>query len=124
MGEDLIRDLSAAEFVRRVIDRSGRDGSRGLVVEGIRHDHIAEAVRTFVRPVAYALVNVDAPRELRELRLRERGRAESSALVRAEKHSTERQVATLVREQADFVIRATNEIEAVPSEILRALSEP
>ncbi len=92
------------------------------MVEGIRHDHIAETLRSFVQPAEGALVYLDAPRELREVRLRECGRMEGPSLDQAEKHSTEQQVATRIREQADFVVRAGSDLEAVVSEILHVLT--
>ena len=123
VGASLIQDLSANEFVSRVIERSGWDRTDGgIVVEGIRHEHIADALRSFVRPVPYALVYLDAPRDLRELRLKARGGYESTDLSVAERHSTERQVATLIREQADITIPATGDVKAAVSEIVNLLS--
>ena len=123
VGESLIRDLSANEFVGRVVKRSGWDGiSGGIVIEGIRHERIAEALRSFVHPIPYALIYLDAPREYRELRLKARGRIETADLNVAERHSTEREVATLIRAQADITIRATGDVEAAVSEIVNLLS--
>lgn len=123
VGETLIRDLSANEFIGHVIKRSGWDGTNGgIVIEGIRHDHIAETLRSFLHPVPYALVYLDAPREHRELRLKARGRTEAADLNVAERHSTEREVATLIRAQADLTIRATGDVDAAVSEIVNLLS--
>ncbi|MCP5056916.1 MAG: AAA family ATPase [bacterium] len=119
VGEDLIQTLSADEFIHRVVSASGWDGASGLIIEGIRHQHIAEALPQFFRPSAYALVFVSAPRELRELRLKQRDGSSTSEIVRAERHSTELEIATRVRGLADTVFPATADVPAAVSGILR-----
>ena len=121
VGAELIESLSAEEFIARVVSKSGWDRASGLVIEGIRHPHIAEALPRFFRPRPYALVYLSAPRELRELRLRERDGASELDIGRAERHSTEREIATHVEGLADVVVRATSDASAAASEIAKAL---
>ena len=121
VGEELINTLAAEEFVARVVADSGWVRTSGLVIEGIRHPHIAECVSTYVRPAAYSLIFLDAPRELRELRVRERDSISPTELSGIEKHSTERDVATRIRELADHVVPATADVQAAVSEVLKVL---
>ena len=76
-----------------------------------------------LRPLPYALVFLDTPRQLRELRVWDRDKVTAEQLARVEAHRTERDVATLVRELADRIVEATSDVEAaVPPGAMRARS--
>ena len=70
----------AAMFCRAVLDDAGWNAGEPVVVEGIRHVRILEALKSLVAPQPVFLVYLEAPEELRRARLQERGVQEAHYL--------------------------------------------
>lgn len=98
LGEQLIDELGAPEFVRRVL--TDQTTTELIVVDGVRHLAVDEALRRIA--AEYLLVFVEVDGETRRRRVRER-EGRDVDLAELDRHSTEREVA-LLRERADVVV--------------------
>lgn len=107
LGEQLIDELGAPEFVRRVLTE--RPPADLLVVDGVRHLAVDEALRKLAEQ--YVLVFVAVDDETRRRRLVEREGQEVD-LAALDQHSTEREVSSL-RERAAAVVDGTDSATAV-----------
>lgn len=107
------RDLE--DFCYRVVDQAGSSG-QSLIVDGIRHLEVMDAVRRIVWPAAALLIFVDVARDERERRTLERG-ISGMSFEEAEAHSTEAQVRGRVRDAADLVVDGLRPVEVLVAEI-------
>jgi cytidylate kinase len=103
IGEEL-EASDPARFCRTVLDDAEWHPAESVVVEGIRHVSILDALKSLVAPQKVFLVYLEAPDELRRARLQERGAQEAHYLARAETHSTERDVIAELPQLADLVL--------------------
>jgi cytidylate kinase len=94
----------AAMFCRAVLDDASWNAGESVVVEGIRHVRVWDTLKSLVAPQAVFLVYLEAPEELRRMRLQERCAQEAQYLERAELHSTERDVIAELRQLANLVL--------------------
>jgi dephospho-CoA kinase len=107
LGEQLIDELGAPEFVRRVL--SERPPTDLLVVDGVRHLAVDEALRKIA--AQYVLVFATVDDDTRRRRLVER-KGHDVDLTALDQHSTEREV-PLLRERAATVVDGTDSGAAV-----------
>lgn len=108
IGEKLKAELGAVEFSRRVLCRAPTTAS--VIVDGIRHVDIVDALAEAAPPRRFAFVFLHADLTTRQTRASERSR-DGAQLRELDQHSTERQVhdGTLV-ERADLVLDARSHI--------------
>ena len=118
IGEEL-EATDPAMFCRAVLDDAGWSPGESAVVEGIRHVRIWETLTDIVAPQPIFLVYLDAPEELRRVRLQERGAQEANRLERVEAHSTERDVIAELPQLANLVL--STEGRSVP-ELVRDIA--
>lgn len=117
IGESLVReDLEA--FCKAVIAQSGWNGNGPLVIEGIRHLKVANALRHMISPVRFLLVFINADEQVREVRLQQRAYNKGESLRQADSHSTEKDVHTLIPKMADVIVDGTRPVDALVKEIL------
>ena len=72
IGEEL-EASDPTRFCRTVLDDAEWHPAESVVVEGIRHVRILDALKSLVAPQTVFLVYLEAPEELRRARLQERG---------------------------------------------------
>jgi cytidylate kinase len=94
----------APTFCRAILDDIGWSAGEPAVVEGIRHVRIWETLKGLVAPQPVFLVYLQAPEELRRVRLQERGAGEANDFERAETHSTERDVIAEIPRLANLLV--------------------
>lgn len=101
LGAQLLASLGPEHLVAETIAAAAWDGSRTLIIEGIRHVSVLDILlRIFPR---LRLVFIDAPNALRSQRLHERDGLDENAIAKLHSHSTESGVEAL-RARADLVI--------------------
>lgn len=119
LGESLKADLGPEEFVRRVLAETTPDAP--LVVDGVRHTDIADALAVAVAPRTFFLVFLDADEATRQERAAIR--AERDRLRELDQHSTETQVHDgSLRERAHLVLDARRDVTGLVVETIEHLS--
>ncbi|WP_438023418.1 AAA family ATPase [Sorangium sp. So ce233] len=104
LGERLKEELGADEFARRVLGRARLQAR--VVVDGIRHVDIVDALKEAAAPRPFALVFLDADDETCQQRASTRPEG-AARLQELAAHSTEQQVHDgSLRERADLVLDA------------------
>ena len=100
-GAQLLASLGPERLVYETIAAAGWDGSRTLIIEGIRHVSVLDILlRRFPQ---LRLVFIDAPSDLRSQRLHDRDGLDRNAITKLHTHSTEFGVEAL-RGRADLVV--------------------
>lgn len=91
-GEKLARD--PVGFCRAVVSTSGWQPGKSLVVDGLRHPPVLEALKDYFAPFATEVVVVGlyADFQSRELRLQERGEIGGRDIEAIDKHPVEKDV--------------------------------
>ena len=107
LGEQLIDELGAQEFVRRVL--SDYVAADVLVVDGVRHLPVDDELRKI--SAQYLLIFVEVDDETRRRRLGDREGLEVD-LFAIDRHSTEREV-LLLRERADAIVDGADSARAL-----------
>jgi dephospho-CoA kinase len=119
-GEQLKRDLGDQAFVEQVLARVEGDGH--VIVDGVRHVEVADAIARAVRPRCFVLVFLDADIETRQVRAHARLTLDAGHLDTLDSHSTERQVHDgSLRTRADVVLDATQPIADLVEEAVSRL---
>jgi dephospho-CoA kinase len=103
--EELLREISALE-------------STNVVVEGVRHLAVDDALRAVGAASGYHLIFVDTPEPVRAARLAARGEL-GSGLAELESHPTERDVHRALRERAEIVVSGEDAQKAVVQVLTR-----
>jgi len=122
IGENLL--VSPGELTRKVLESSGWDHKKSLVVDGVRNSSVVTALRQEVAPLRFILVYLEVSEEVRRNRLAERDKLSVRDLERFDLHSTERDVPTLVRSLADIVLAADRQIKDTVDVLITAIRKP
>lgn len=111
LGEVLLRrDVDG--FCRAVLAQIDPPAECGLVVDGVRHVLVLEALRRLLSPKPVYLIYLAATNEARRLRLMEAGRSHGLT-TKVESHSTEADLESALPAFADAVLDADRSLEAV-----------
>jgi adenylate kinase family enzyme len=97
LGTDLIKEWGVDDFCRHVLNQAPYD--RNLVLDGIRHIDVLEALRELAAPRRFVSVFIEIGESERRRRLRQRDQDDG---VTRDSHVVESEVGRL-RELADFV---------------------
>lgn len=109
LGEKLKNDLGAPEFVRRVLLRATPSDGR-VIVDGVRHVEVAEALELASAPRRFVLVFLEADEQTRTVRSAARA-ADALRLRELASHSTELQVHDgSLRARASLILDARCEV--------------
>lgn len=104
-------------FCAAVLSQVSWEAAGKLIVDGVRHRAVLEALRSLVSPIPFKLVFVETTQEVRNSRLE--SRVESSTnLAQLERHSTEVEVVSSLRNEADLIVSGTELIPAVTAQIV------
>lgn len=104
IGLELLRDPEA--FCRGVIDKSNWRPGQNLIVDGLRHKEIFDALRVSLSPTEVTEIYVNADASLREARLRERGEVHFQGILEIDAHPVEQQVVTALPQLATLTLDA------------------
>jgi transcriptional regulator with XRE-family HTH domain/dephospho-CoA kinase len=116
LGESLVKTPEA--FSRAMLAHFGWQAGEPLIIDGVRHREVVEALRKIVAPLEFRLIFVDLPDEQRHDRLVRAGDADAERMPRIEKHSTEKQVSTVLRNIADLKVSSADGVGNVVQEIV------
>lgn len=117
IGEELVA-ADPDGLCKAVMTQAGWTPGSALVVDGIRHVHIADRLRRLAKPSEFRLVHVATGAEARAARFVARGEAASRLKV-FESHSTERDVAHGLPEKADLVVDGDQPIESLVEQVAK-----
>lgn len=117
LGESLL-EKDREGFSRAVLAQTDWRPGHSLVVDGIRHVQIADALRRLVEPARFLLVLISTDDELRQSRLHQRDDGGRESLEQAEMHSTEIQVQSLLPRIADLILDGNLSPRAAADEVV------
>jgi cytidylate kinase len=109
LGRDLLHDRGAQQFCIDVLRWGAPEFVPGmdLVVEGIRHVEVADALRSIVYPSRFALVFLSVDERTRQNRFELRDGEDRGELRSADGHVTEKDVAGALRGLAALTLVST-----------------
>lgn len=117
LGQALI-DEGWPQFCKELLRHAEWLPGTGLIVDGIRHVEAAQHLTTLVTPMPFKLIYVSTDDAVLHER---RGIDNASQYAALEHHSTEAQVATLLRDSADFTVDGTLPIENLVADIVASI---
>ena len=121
IGEELV-SAGATTFARNVLSTAVWDANGVLLVDGVRHKEILEAIRSIAAPSHVRLVFVNVDKEQRKERLSVRG-DDGRQFDKLEAASTEVQVAGVLPKLADLVVDGSMPVTDSISTLVRAISQ-
>lgn len=120
LGESLIRDLGWHQFCLDVLAGAGWAEGQAVVIDGIRHVDVLRELKGILNPVELMLVYVEITSNVQDERY---SRMDGSTpLKQAVVHSTEADVESLLKQEADLVLDGADEFELSFSKALNFLS--
>jgi cytidylate kinase len=119
LGQSLV-DQGPQNFCKATLDWLEWAPPRGLILEGLRHVSIYEALRTLVHPIQVFLVYIEVDRNLQRARLKSRSGEELSEALTTD--PTEREVSSL-RNRADLVVSSPDTSESAVAAIVSWIGE-
>ena len=112
LGESLLRqDLDG--FCKAVLGQTDRASDGGLIVDGVRHVAVLDALHRLVSPTPVRLIYLAGSDKARQLRLAAAGRWEQDVMTKAEGHSTEADILTVLPRKADVTVDADRDFDIV-----------
>jgi cytidylate kinase len=117
LGERLV-SRSADDFCRSVLAHFGWNSGEPLVIDGIRHVAIFEALRRIVAPLELRLVFINVDENTRLKRLKQSDRDVIDRLQQIEAHSTEREVVATLPSLASRRVEGDRPAKDVVREIV------
>ena len=121
IGEELV-SAGPTTFARNVLSTVVWDANGVLLVDGVRHKEILEAIRSIAAPTPVKLVFVNVDKEQRKERLSVRG-DDGRQFDKLEAASTEVQVAGVLPKLADLVVDGSMPVTDSISTLVRAISQ-
>lgn len=123
LGAVLIAELGETEFVRLVLAQADQQRSV-LVVDGVRHVEIMEAVRAVVAPRPAHLIFLDVAVEERSVRVAKAQSVDIERLPLLDGHSTEVQIYNgRLLNAADLTLDAHVSVDVLVAQALQFLRE-
>lgn len=116
LGESLLeKDLN--QFCAAVLAQAPWKPGNPLVVDGVRHAEVAEALKALVSPSGLRLIYVNTDDRERQQRLRKTVKAKKS-IKQLERHSTEVQVKRILQDLADLIVDGSKPPEQLVGEVV------
>jgi cytidylate kinase len=122
IGEPLVEG-NCERFCRDVLKQVQWEPGQSLIIDGIRHAQVEEALEYLVKPSMLLIVFLDVDNRIRLTRLRQENITESRDVERVESHSTETQVQTVLPRTADFVVKGNQPTEILISKLVAVAKE-
>jgi hypothetical protein len=107
-----------------VLMQGGWQSGDGIVLDGVRHATILDALRQVAYPMPVRLLHIDTPTTIRDVRLDNRRRAvgaNSSQRAEIDAHITEHDVVTALPTIADFTVDGQRDVGVIVQDVLRWL---
>lgn len=116
LGEELF-NADGIDFCNRVLAAAGYAAGCPIIVDGVRHLHVADVLAEIAAPSRFHLVYVDADSSLRHARLRDSRGEDSAHVAEADAHSTENEV-PMLREMASLVVDSSEPVNVIAAYII------
>jgi transcriptional regulator with XRE-family HTH domain/dephospho-CoA kinase len=123
-SREVLQELGAAlvkrpeEFCRAMLAHYGWQSGEPLVIDGVRHKEILDALRVIVAPLEVRVVYLDIDEEKRHERLLREEEGDSKKLAQVEAHSTEQQAGDLLPKIADLKVSGDRPVEDLVRDIV------
>ena len=119
IGEELV-STSLEPFTRAVASRVA--WREGCIFDGLRHVQVLDTIKNIVNPLPVFVVFIDVEEQIRRRRLLDRGMTEKE-IDDADRHTTEIQVRTAIRDRADLRVNGNENIPQLVNDISTFLAE-
>lgn len=115
-------EIDAMSFLERFFQWASPDHSSAVILDGLRHVSVRDALRHHAaqRQLSLTFVHVEADDERRYGRLRSRG-DDDATLAAYEAHISEMDARNRLRNEADVIIQRSENIEYMVAQVLTAL---
>ena len=117
VGQRLV-EKDPVDFCRAVLAHFGWTSGEPLVIDGIRHAAIVDALRKIVAPLDLRVVFVDVSEKTRLKRIQNTDRDVVTRMNEIEAHATEREVPSIVRDLAARRVEGDRPVKDVVQDIL------
>jgi cytidylate kinase len=117
VGQRLV-DKDPVDFCRAVLAHFGWTSGEPLVIDGVRHVVVVDALRKIVAPLDLRVVFVDVSEKTRLKRIQDTDRDVASRMSEIETHATEREVPSVVRDLAARRVEGDRPVKDVVQDIL------
>lgn len=121
LGQALVRQ-GAEQFCQSMLAHFHWKSGEPLVIDGVRHEEVALALRRLVAPLDFRMIYLDVDDETRTTRLRKRG-TEEEDVEGIEHHPTEQETKTTLPDLADLRLAGTKPLEEVVKQIVTWVHE-
>src|SRR6266542_5536438 len=111
LGERLIEEMGWLAFCQAVLSQATWRPGRSIVIDGIRHVEVVDALRRLVAPAAFCLVLVEVDELTRNERAAQRDVRDPSLANRSDVHSTEAQFRGPLPARADLRVDGTTTLD-------------
>lgn len=116
IGEELLKE-NFYEFCNSVLNQTIWRECYYLIVDGVRHLEVFEAIKEIVRPKKTKLVYIELDTEIQTNRIYFRDREGAIELRKYEEHSTERQ-AEQIKSMSDLILDGNKPLFELKDELL------
>lgn len=116
IGASLVKDPET--FCREILDQAAWRPGSPLIIDGVRHVEVVEALRRLVAPSSLRIVFIQVTDKARVSRLPEEEIKGVTQLQKLETHSTEVQVRTVLPELADLIVDGDKEPGELVEEVV------
>ncbi len=122
-GEKLINELGWEKFCINFLKNGKWYNKNPLIIEGVRHIEILEALTKITSPYEVLLVFISLNYNERLSRLKERDNWKKNNLKKYDSHSTEIQINSKLKEIADLYVDGHKSIKNLTKEIISWLNQ-
>ena len=117
LGEALV-NKDAEDFCRSLLAHYNWRSGEPLVIDGLRHKEVADALRRLVTPLDIRIVLLEVDENIRRIRLGKRKQTGFERLETVEKHPTEVQVKTELPQIADLKLEGNKPIQDLVRDVV------
>lgn len=121
ISEELLDSIGLKGLIEETLIAAKWAGNQSLVIDGIRHPEMIAALRDRVAPLQLKIIYLAVEELVRSERVLARDALSEEQLLGFDRHSTERDVGTRVRELADHVIDANGSAAATLALVVNAI---
>ena len=121
IGADTIEERGPRGFCEDVISASHWLPGSPLIIDGLRHRQIYDALKEVLRPMEVIVIFVKADDATRTLRLRDRGEVYADGVRRIDLHRVERQIPELPK-LATLLVDGKKREEIIADEVIEFLA--
>ncbi len=122
LGTQLV-ERGATDFCRMVLTHFNWRSGEPLIIDGVRHEQVAKALRQLVAPMDFRIVYLDIDDNTRKERLLHDHDVREEEIERMDSHLTEREVKEHLPQIADLRLQATRPLKDIVRDIVSWIHE-